>query len=383
MGFKAFRVPNNIIFDEGAFDYLGTLTGDRAVIVTGGSSMRRLGFLEKAQTILEDAGFEVDIIDGVEPNPSVKTVNRGAEQMREFKPDWIVALGGGSAIDAAKIMWTFYEHPDLDFEDVIEVNSIPDLRKKSHFVAIPSTSGTASEITAFSVITDTDEHIKYPIVSKEIIPDIAIVDPAVPATMPPHITANTGMDVLAHAIESYVSSGANSYTLPLAMEAIELVFEYLPKAYHDGDDMEARYHMHNASTIAGMAFSNSSLGLVHSLAHKIGGMFGVTHGLANAILLPYICKYNMKGTDRFKEIEDKLGISDLIEKIKKLNKELGIPLQFSALEEVDEAKFEEAVSEMSENAYKDPCTLTNPRKTNPEDVEKIYRYSFKGKEVDF
>ncbi|AZR74644.1 butanol dehydrogenase [Anoxybacter fermentans] len=383
MSYQAFRIPNNILFGEGAFEYLGTLKGERAVIVTGGSSMKRLGFLDKAKEILEKAGMEVEIIEGVEPNPSIGTVNRGAEKMRQFKPDWIIALGGGSALDAAKIMWVFYEYPELKFEDILEINSIPTLRKKAQFVAIPSTSGTASEITAASVITDTKKHIKYPIISQEIIPDIAIVDPALPAKMPPHITANTGMDVLTHAIESYVSTGANSYTSPLAMEAIKLVFEYLPRAYKDGNDMEARYHMHNASTIAGMAFNNSFLGLVHSLAHKIGGMFGITHGLANAILLPYICKYNMKNTDRYAEIEKVLGVSDLVETLKEFNRKLDIPLNFAALEEVQREKFEEVLSKMSENAYKDPCTLTNPRPTSPEDIEKIYRYAFEGKDIDF
>ncbi len=294
-----------------------------------------------------------------------------------------MALGGGSALDAAKIMWAFYEYPELTFEEIIPINAIPTLRNKAQFIAIPSTSGTASEITAFSVITDTENHIKYPIVSTEIIPDIAIVDPALPAKMPPHITAHTGMDVLAHAFEAYASTAANSYTDPLAMEAIKLVFKYLPKAFENGDDMEARYHMHNASTIAGMAFSNASLGIIHSLAHKIGGEFGVTHGLANAILLPYVTKYNQQNTDKYDEIAKQLGVSNLVEALKDLSTKLNLPLSFGELEEVPQDKFAEVLSRMSENAFNDPCTLTNPRPTSPEELEKVYQYSFDSKDIDF
>lgn len=378
MSYQSFSIPRKIIFDQGAISHLSEVDGNKAVIVTGGNSMKRTGYLDKCCQLLEENNIETKIVDGVEPNPSVQTVKEGANIMKKFQPDWIIAIGGGSALDAAKIMWVFYEKPNLEFTDVLDPNSIPSLRKKSQFIAIPSTSGTASEITAFSVITDTKEHIKYPIVSDEIVPDIAIVDPEIPASMPPHITANTGMDVLAHAVEAFVSSGANSYTDPLAKKAIKLVFEYLPKAYEDGDDMEARYNMHNASTIAGMAFSNSSLGLIHSLAHKIGGEFGVTHGLANAILLPYICKYNMEATDKFNVIEDMLDSDSFIDEIQTLNKKLNIPLKFKELKDIDEKDFYEVLDRMSENAYNDPCTLTNPRETSVQEVSDLYRSAYLG-----
>ena len=384
MSLGSFRIPKDIVFGEYALEYLSTLEGKKAMIVTGGNSMKKFGFLDEAKTQLEKANIEVEIFDGVEANPSVETVESGAKAMSIFEPDWIIALGGGSALDAAKIMWAFYEHPELKFEDIIEPGSLPKLRKKAKLVAIPSTSGTASEITAFSVITDTKKHIKYPLVSTEMIPDIAILDPALPAKMPKHITANTGMDVLAHAIEAYVSTAASPYTDALAIQAIKLVLENIVTAYEHGDNMEARNNMHNASALAGMAFTNASLGLIHSLAHKIGGEFGITHGLTNAILLPYIIQFNRKSTDKVSKLEKDLGIENLSSCIKELNEKLDIPLNFKDVTEVDmnEDKFKEVLVRMSENAYNDPCTATNPRESDPKIVEMIYTSAYYGKDID-
>ena len=380
MSIMNFSVPRDIVYGENALQKLATLKGKRAAIVTGGSSMKRFGFIDQALTLLQQAGIESIIIDGVEPNPSVETVWRGAKAMIEFEPDWIVAIGGGSALDAAKVMWCFYEHPHLKFEDIIEVGSMPPLRNKARFVAIPSTSGTASEITAFSVITDTENHIKYPIVAADMVPDIAILDPAIPALMPPHITANTGMDVIAHAIEAVASIAATSFTDPYAIEAIRLVFANLETAYRDPQNKEARFNMHNASALAGMAFTNASLGLVHSLAHKIGGEFGVTHGLANAILLPYIINYNRRFSDKYSLVEKNLGITDLADEIRQLNKKLGITTHFKACDEVDfnEEKFKHVLDRMSANALADPCTLTNPGKPTVEDVKQLYVAAYYG-----
>ena len=379
----AFKVPNTIIYGEDALKHLETLKGKKAILVTGGSSMKRFGFLEKASEYLKKGGLETEIFDGVEPNPSVKTVIAGAEAMKKFNPDWIIAIGGGSAIDAAKVMWAFYEYPELTFEDIIPVGSIPELRKKAKFAAIPSTSGTASEITAFSVITDTENHIKYPIVSAEIVPDVAIIDPEIPSKMPPHITANTGMDVLAHSVEAYVSKASTSFTDPLAKEAISLIDKYLVKAFKKGDDMKAREGMHNASALAGMAFSNCSLGLVHSLAHKIGGEFGITHGLANAILMPYIIQFNKKFTDKYADIEKLLGVDDLAAYVKTLNTAQNIPLNLKDVTEVEitEEKFIKVLDRMSDNAHKDPCTLTNPGDPAVADVKMIYESAFYGKDI--
>ena len=380
MSLQGFRVPKEIIFGEEALSHLSTLEGKRATLVTGGNSMKRFGFLDEAKKQLEKAGMEVSIVDGVEPNPSIETVIRGGREMAEFNPDWIIAIGGGSALDAAKVMWVYYEYPDTKFEDLVAFK-FPKLRTKAKFIAVPSTSGTASEITAFTVITDPENHIKYPLVSAEITPDIALLDPALPAKMPAHITANTGMDVMTHAVEAYVSTAATSYTDPLAMEAIKLVYKQLPVAYVDGDNMKAREDMHNASALAGMAFTNASLGLVHSLAHKIGGEFGITHGLANSILLPYIIEYNMKATDKFKEIEKQLEIKDLVEELKILNKKVGIPVTLKEVTEVDmsEEKFKEVLDRMSKNAFEDPCTLTNPRVSSIEDVKAIYESAYYGR----
>lgn len=380
MSLNGFRVPKNIIFGENALSHLSTLEGKKATLVTGGSSMKRFGFLDQAKAELEKAGMEVSIFDGVEPNPSIQTVIDGGKHMAEFEPDWIVAIGGGSALDAAKVMWVYYEYPDTDFEELIKFN-FPILRQKAQFIAIPSTSGTASEITAFSVITDTEKHIKYPLVSYEMTPDIALLDPAIPAKMPDWITANTGMDVMAHAVEAYVSTSATCYTDPLAYEAIKLVLAFLPTAYVDGENVEAREAMHNASAMAGMAFTNSSLGLVHSTAHKIGGEFGITHGLANAILMPYIVEYNRKSTDKIEKLEKALGIDNLTEALFALNRKVGIPTTLKDVDEVDmaEDKFLEVLDRMSKNAFEDPCTLTNPRPSSPEDVKEIYTCAYYGK----
>lgn len=342
--------------------------------------MKRFGFLDRAVAQLQKANFECTIIDNVEPNPSIETVRRGADAMLAFEPDWIVAIGGGSALDAAKVMWCFYEHPQLSLADIIPVGAIPPLRHKARFVAIPSTSGSASEITAFSVITDTANHIKYPIVSPDLVPDIAILDPLIPAKMPAHVTAHTGMDVLTHAIEAYVSTASSSFTDPYAIEAIRLVFDNLETAYLVPDNLNARMNMHNASALAGIAFTNASLGLVHSMAHKIGGEFGITHGLANAIMLPYVIRYNSRYTARYHEIEKKLAINDLGAAIADINQRLGIPKTFRECSEVtiSETDFLNVLTRMSQNAIDDPCTLTNPIIPSLEDVKLLYKNIYYG-----
>jgi len=381
MSTMSFSIPRLTYYGAGALEQLATLDGKRAAIVTGGSSMKRFGFLDQAAELLKKAGIESIVIDGVEPNPSVDTVIRGGKEMAAFQPDWIVAIGGGSALDAAKVMWCFYEYPELKFEEIIEPGSMPPLRNKARFIAIPSTSGTASEITAFSVITDTKNHIKYPIVAADMVPDIAILDPAIPATMPPHITANTGMDVMAHAVEAIASTAATAFTDPYAIQAIKMVIDNLPTAYAQGDNMEARLAMHEASALAGMAFTNASLGLVHSMAHKIGGEFGVTHGLANAILMPYVIAYNRKFTNKYAYAEKLLGVKDLGQTVLELNKKLGIPASFVTCDEVDfsEKKFLAVLDRMSQHAFEDPCTLTNPGTPTAADVKELFEQAYYGK----
>lgn len=390
---KWFRIPIDIAFGENSLAYLAQLKGKKAIVVTGGSSMKRTGFLDRASKYLQDAGMEVAIFDGVEPDPSVTTVYQGAKAMQEFNPDWIVAIGGGSAIDAAKAMWVFYEYPELTFPEIIEPFSIPHLRNKARFAAIPSTSGTASEVTAFTVITDYDtpNRMKYPLVSNEITPDVSILDPDLTVSMPPRITAYTGMDALTHAIEAYVSTANDEFTNPLALEAIRLTSTYLAKAYANGQDKEARAKMHYAQCLAGMAFTNALLGIVHSMAHKIGAQFEIPHGEANAILLPYVIEYNAKeALDRYVDIARAVGILEtdkikavalLVDSLKEMNKRLGIAISLREAN-IPEDKFFAVIDETAENALNDPCTGSNPRTPSQEDIRTIYACAFTGQHVE-
>ena len=267
-----FTLPRDLYYGKGTLETLKTLEGKKAFLVVGGGYMKRFGFLDKAVGYLKDAGMEVALFEGVESDPSVDTVLRGAKAMQEFAPDWIVAMGGGSPIDAAKAMWVFYEYPDTKFEDLCTPFSFPKLRTKAKFCAVPSTSGTATEVTAFSIITDNEKGIKYPLADFNITPDIAIVDSALAETMPPKLIAHTGMDAMTHAIEAYVSTLHCNYTDAVALHAIKMIHQYLKKSY-DGC-MEARAAMHDAQCLAGMAFSNALLGIVHSMAHKTGAAYG-------------------------------------------------------------------------------------------------------------
>lgn len=376
MSYFTYTVPRQIACGLGALDTLATLSGKRAAIVTGSSAMKSFGFLDKAASLLKRAGIDSIVIDGVEPNPSVETVWRGAKAMQDFQPDWIVAIGGGSAIDAAKVMWCFYEHPHLSFEDIIPVGAMPPLRHKARFVAVPSTSGTASEITAFSVITDTVKAIKYPIVAVDMVPDIAILDPALPATMPKDVTAHTGMDVMAHAVEAIASTAATPMTDATALEAIKLVFATLPVVLREPDNLPARLTMHQASALAGMAFSNASLGLAHALAHAVGAAFGLAHGQACAILLPHVIDYNRKFSSKYARVEAALGIADLAEHVRALSEESGLATRFFDL--IDVRHFDEQIDAVCRQAYADPCRFTNPGQPDLAAVKQILARAFHG-----
>ena len=321
-----FTLPRDLYHGKGALENLKNLEGKKAIVCVGGGSMKRNGFLDRAVKYLEEAGMEVKLYEGIEPDPSVTTVMKGAAVMEEFKPDWIVAMGGGSPIDAAKAMWIKYEYPEITFEEMCKVFGIPKLRKKAHFCAIPSTSGTATEVTAFSIITDYDKGIKYPIADFEITPDVAIVDPDLAETMPVKLVAHTGMDAMTHAIEAYVSTANCNYTDPLAIHAIEMIQANLVKSY--SGDMSCRDDMHDAQCLAGMAFSNALLGIVHSMAHKTGAAFvdqggHIIHGAANAMYLPKVIAYNAKdetAKKRYGVIADYMHLGgendDELEKIK-------------------------------------------------------------------
>ncbi|HFE9702146.1 TPA: iron-containing alcohol dehydrogenase [Clostridium perfringens] len=385
-----FTLPRDIYHGKDSLAVLKSLEGKKAFIVIGGGSMKRFGFLDKVLSYLKEANMETKVFEGVEPDPSVETVMKGAKEMEEFNPDWIVSIGGGSPIDAAKAMWIFYEYPDFTFEKAIVPFGLPKLRRKAKFVAIPSTSGTATEVTAFSVITDYKAKIKYPLADFEITPDIAIVDPSLAETMPEKLVAHTGMDALTHAIEAYTASLRSNFTDPLALKAIEMVNMHLVNSYKG--DMEARGEMHEAQCLAGMAFSNALLGIVHSMAHKVGAVFHIPHGCANAIFLPYVIKYNRKACeDRYAQIARHIGLKGesereltdaLIDLINKFNKELNIP---SSMKEygIEENEFKANLKFIAHNAVLDPCTGSNPREVDDETMEKLYTCAYYGSDVDF
>ncbi|WMC92077.1 iron-containing alcohol dehydrogenase [Kineothrix sp. MB12-C1] len=389
-----FTLPRDIYYGRDSLEVLKTLKGKKAIIVVGGSSMKRFGFLDKAVAYLEEAGIETLLFEGVEPDPSVETVMKGAEAMREFEPDLIVSMGGGSPIDAAKAMWAFYEYPEITFEELIIPFNFPSLRTKAKFVAIPSTSGTATEVTAFSVITDYAKGIKYPLADFNITPDIAIVDPVLAETMPPSLVAYTGMDALTHAVEAYVSTLHTPFTDPLAIKAIQIVDSDLTKSY-DGDN-DAKEMMHYGQCLAGMAFSNALLGIVHSMAHKTGAAFStghITHGLANAMYLPYVIKYNAKNEEaakRYVEIAESIGITGTAEeainglcaRIVALNNRMQIPNTLKEFGIVEE-EFKEKIAQIAANAVGDACTGSNPRSIDPEAMEKLFTCIYYGNEVNF
>ena len=402
-----FTLPRDLYHGKGSLETLKNLKGKRAVIVVGGSAMKKNGFLQKAEDYLKEAGMEVALIEGVEPDPSVTTVMNGAEKMLEFQPDWIIAMGGGSPIDAAKAMWIKYEYPECTFEDMCKIFGIPELRKKAHFVAIPSTSGTATEVTAFSIITDYDKGIKYPLADFEITPDVAIVDPDLAETMPQKLTAHTGMDAMTHAVEAYVSTANSDYTDPLAIHAIEMIMNDLVPSYNG--DMEARARLHNAQCLAGMSFSNALLGIVHSMAHKTGAIFAdygahIIHGAANAMYLPKVIAFNAKdetAKKRYGVIADYMhlgGNNDdekvelLIKYLRKMNDDLNIPhciKNYGAdsypCEQgfVPEEVFLERLPEIAKNAIGDACTGSNPRQPSQEEMEKLLKCCYYDTEVDF
>lgn len=402
-----FTLPRDLYHGENALEALKTFTGKRAVVCVGGGSMKRFGFLDKAIAYLQEAGMEVKVIDGIEPDPSVETVMDGAAVMQDFQPDWIVAIGGGSPIDAAKAMWIKYEYPETTFEDMCKVFGLPKLRTKAKFCAVSSTSGTATEVTAFSIITDYAKGIKYPIADFEITPDVAIVDPALAQTMPKKLVAHTGMDAMTHAVEAYVSTAHCDYTDPLAMHAIKMIQRDLVNSYNG--DVNARNEMHNAQCLAGMAFSNALLGIVHSMAHKTGAVFAdfgahIIHGAANAMYLPKVIAFNAKNPEakqRYGMIADAMNLGGsnddekvalLIAALRKMNDDLNIPhciKNYGAdsypCEQgfVPENVFLERLPMIAKNAIGDACTGSNPRIPTQEEMEKLLKCCYYDYEIDF
>ncbi len=386
-----FTLPRDIYYGAGAINELQQLKGyQKAMIVTGGGSMKRGGFLQQTEDALKAAGMAVRLYEGVEPDPSIETVFKGAKAMEDFGPDVIVAIGGGSPIDAAKAMWVFYEHPEKTFDDIKDPFTMPRLRQKAIFVAIPSTSGTASEVTAFSVITDYATNIKYPLADFEITPDIAILDTNIPLTMPKKLTAHTGMDALTHAIEAYVATARSDFSDPLALKAISDIYDSLIDSYNG--DVEARGKMHIAQCLAGMAFSNALLGIAHSLAHKTGAVFDIPHGCCNAILLPAVIQYNAKACmERYADIAravglpgytDKQLVNALVDSIKAMNKKLSIAQTYQE-NGVSQELFDANADAIAKNAVGDPCTGSNPRPIDIETMKKVLTCAYTGEDVTF
>ena len=387
-------VPRDIYFGRGCMDALKTLEGGKAFIVIGGGSVKKSGLLDKAIGYLKEAGFETCLYEGVENDPSVETVRKGAAAMEEFGPDWIIPIGGGSPIDAAKSMWVLYEHPDADIFDINPFN-MPPLRKKCRFLAIPTTSGTGSEVTNASVICDYSTGIKFGVAGFDIIPDVAILDPDAAASMPQKLVAHTGLDSLTHCVEAYVSRFASPFSDAPAFYATKMVFGSLSAAY-DGDE-GAKEAMHYAQCLAGMSFTSAMLGISHAMAHKTGGMFDdghIPHGLANSIYLPYVIQYNAKDPGakaKYAALAIFVGVSGatddelvagFVEKVRALSSSLGTP---KSLKEygIPEDEWNAKVADIAANAMTDSLVMSNPRDIDVETMQKVLQCIYDGTDVDF
>ncbi len=379
-----------VVYGEGALSYLAEIQGRRAFIVTD-RTMRDLGFVERVTQELTRAGMEVQVFDGVEPEPSPQTVRAGAAPIQDFQPDWIVGLGGGSVLDAAKALWVLYEQPDIVPEAINPVQPLG-LRARARMIAIPTTSGTGSEATWAIVLTDTQAQRKLGLGSRECMPDIAIVDPSLAAAMPPRLTADTGMDALAHAVEGYTSRWHNDFSDGLCLKAVRLVFEYLPRAYENGADMEAREHMHNAATIAGLGFINSMAGLAHGMGHPLGAVFKVPHGRAVGLFLPYTIEFAAGAVGRrYADLAHTAGLDVAVESqaaavlakgVRDLMRRVEQPTTLSELG-IDADALEQKLPKLVSDAENDSQTMTSPRIPSDIDLERMYRCAQTGRAVDF
>jgi acetaldehyde dehydrogenase/alcohol dehydrogenase len=406
-----FRVPPQVYFKYNCLEIaLGELKDRKRAVLVTDKPLVDLNIADKVTSVLEDMGIEYEIFYDIKPDPDLSTVRRGLEVFNRFKPDTVIALGGGSPIDAAKIMWMMYEYPDISFKDLAmrfmdirkRIVKFPEMGKKAKMVAIPTTSGTGSEVTPFSVITDDKEGTKYPIADYELTPDIAIVDAALVMSMPKSLTAASGIDAVTHAVEAIAAVTATDYTNGLALESLRILFKYLPLAYAEGKtNVKAREKVHNAATMSGMAFANAFLGLCHSMAHKLGSTFHISHGVANALLLPHIIRYNATDAPlkqaafsqythpvakmRYAKIADYLGlggktedekIENFIKAFEALRAEVELPATISECG-VAEKEFEIKLEKLSEQAFDDQCTGCNPRYPLIKEIEELYRAAFK------
>ena len=387
-----FRSPE-IVFGQDALDHLAYLKGRRAFIVTD-PVVVRLGFVDRVKAKLTQAGLTCDVFDQVEPEPSLQTVQRGAELMLEKEPDWIVGLGGGSAMDAAKAMWILYERPDIAPEAINPFDELG-LRRKARMVAIPTTSGTGSETTWAVILTDTEERRKISTGAPECTPDLAIVDPTFALSMPPRLTADTGLDALTHAIEGYTSTWYNDFTDGLCLKATQIIFDFLPRACANGDDIEAREKMHNAATLAGLGFINAMASTAHALGHSLGAVLHLPHGRAVSLFLPYTIQFNVRGDPptRYAEVahflklpaaSEEEGAASLVSAIRDLERRVGQPLSIrEALPDLSPADFAAHLDKLVENAEMDPTIVTSPRHITTDDTRRLFEYAYEGKDVDF
>jgi alcohol dehydrogenase class IV len=369
-----------LMFGQGCLSHLNSLKGKRAFIVSSRSALEKSGTIAKINGYLSEAGIESRVYTNVEPDPSFATVYAGAQQMCDYEPDWIIAVGGGSAMDAAKAMWIYYEHPELNtLAQIVPPSVIPKLRNKAKLVCIPSTSGSASEVSRSIVITDEKTGFKYGIGNMQLMPDIAICDPEVTATMPKTLTAHTGMDALTHALEAYVSQRANYLSDILAVAAAKDIFKYIKRACDDGNDMVAREHMLNASMTAGLAFTNVSLGIVHSMAHTLGSYFKIPHGLGDAIILPYVIAFNNRATyakDKYDVLARMIGADSLAAAVSILNQSVGIASCFKDM--IDKDEYDAWIEDMTDMALADGCTKTNPVVPTRDEQIELFRKIYEG-----
>ncbi|MGD7009267.1 iron-containing alcohol dehydrogenase [Metabacillus sp. 84] len=385
-----FTIPRDIFFGENALEKLKELEGKKAAVVIGGGSVKENGHLDKILSYLSEKDIETKVIEGFSGEPEVEMAREKAKELDGFDPDWIIGVGGGSPMDAAKAIWIFYEYPEIEFEETIKLFNLPPLRKKAKFIGIPTTSGTASEISNLSVITDGKTGIKYPIASFELTPDMAIIDPVMVEDLPEKLIAYSGMDAVTHSIESYVAKPRTVFTDSLAIEAAEILKDHLVSSYKG--NKESREQVHYAQAMAGMAFSNAVLGNVHSMAHKSGPTFEVPHGCANGIYLPYVIQFNRTvSADRFAAIAKRLGLNGetgeeltdaLVNWVRSLNEAMNVP---NSLKEygISEELFTKHVDEMAKNALEDPCTSTNPRETSENEMKKLFQAAYYGEDVTF
>ena len=386
-----FKSPE-IVFGEESLSYLEHLEGKRAFIVTD-AVITKLGHTARVKQKLQEAGFEVAVFDQVEPDPSLETARAGAAAMAEFQPDWVIGLGGGSSLDAAKAMWILYERPDME-PAAINPIEVLHLRRKARFVAIPTTSGTGSEATWFVVLTDLAERRKLGLGSREAIADVAILDPSFVMSLPPRLTADTGMDALTHAVEGFTCQWHNDFADGLCLKAVRLVFEYLPRAYKDGDDLEARTEMHNAACIAGLGFGNSMASLAHGLGHSLGAVFHVPHGRAVSMFLPYTLEFCVRGepgTTRYGELARFLGLpcatepeaaASLAAATRQLQLALDQPRSIAACG-ISRADLDREMGLLVSNAGNDSQTVTSTRIPDDNEMRRLFECAFEGKSIDF